>query len=69
MELIHVCGDATDPSTAARELLALEEAAAMFPGTVRRLLTLTADAVPAEVPPGVIAQPAYEWMLALPEKR
>jgi hypothetical protein len=31
-----------------------------------RLLTLTQDAVPADVPTGTLAQPAYEWMLAGP---
>jgi predicted AAA+ superfamily ATPase len=65
MELIQVCADATEPATAARETQALEEAGSLFPGATRRLLTLTADAMPAEVPAGVIAQPAYEWLLAV----
>ena len=33
----------------------------------RRLLPLTADAMPPDAAAGVIVQPAYEWMLATPE--
>ena len=57
--------DATDPSTAERELRALEEAGRLYPKAVRRLLTLTQDAMPKDVPASVLAQPAYEWMLSL----
>ena len=64
-ELIQVCADSTGPATAARELRALDEAGAVFPEAARRLLTLTADAVPADAPAGVLVQPAYEWMLAM----
>lgn len=64
VELIQVCADATVPAVGARELRALEEAGRQYPQAARRLLTLTHDALPAQVPSGVIAQPAYEWMLA-----
>lgn len=63
LELIQVCADATEPATATRELRALEEAGTAFPKAKRRLLTLTADALPRETPKGVTAQPAWEWML------
>lgn len=63
LELIQVCADATEPTTAARELRALDEAAAAFPRAKRWLLTLTADALPRETPKGVIARPVWEWML------
>jgi uncharacterized protein len=62
-ELIQVSSDPTDASTAERELRALEEAGRVFPKAVRRLLTLTQDSMPAQVPSGIVAQPAYEWML------
>lgn len=68
MELIQACADPTDPATAARELRALDEAGAMFPRATRRLLTLTADAMPTGAPAGVIVQPAYEWLLGGLEK-
>jgi predicted AAA+ superfamily ATPase len=64
MELIQVCADPTEPATAEREIRALEEAGALFPEATIRLLTLTADAMPSELPAGVIIQPAYEWLLA-----
>lgn len=62
-DLIQVCADASEPATAARELRALREAAALHPGARQWLLTLTRDGLPAEVPAGVSARPAYEWML------
>ncbi|MGI9301933.1 MAG: ATP-binding protein, partial [Gammaproteobacteria bacterium] len=62
-ELIQVCADASDPTTAERELRALAEAGNAFPKARRRLLTLTRDGAPADVPSGVTCQPAYEWML------
>ena len=62
-ELIQVCADATGSATAARELRALEEAGELHPEAKRRLLTLTRDALPSEVPRAVDAQAAYEWML------
>lgn len=63
-ELIQVCADATDPATGERELRALDEAGRLYPKASKRLLTLTRDALPPRVPPDVIAQPAYEWLLA-----
>lgn len=66
-ELIQVCADATEPATSARELRALHEAGRLHPEVKRRLLTLTRDAVPSEVPPGIDARPAYEWLLSLPD--
>lgn len=66
-ELIQVTADATDVITAQRELRALAEAKDLYPTAVRRLLALTRDSLPADVPSGLIAQPAYEWLLAAPE--
>jgi hypothetical protein len=65
-ELIQVAADATDPATAERELRALAEAGKRYPKATQRLLTLTRDRLPLEVPPGVVAEPAYEWLLAAP---
>ena len=62
--LIQVCADSTSAETRQRELRALEEAASLFPAAQRYLLTSTHDSLPAEVPEGVIAMPAYEWILA-----
>lgn len=64
MELIQVCADASDATTARRELRALVEARSLYPSAVPRLLTLNRDGAPSELPPGVVAQPAYEWMLS-----
>ncbi len=63
-ELIQVCADATDAATAERELRALDEAGRLYPKATKRLLTLTRDALPPGAPPEIVAQPAYEWMLA-----
>jgi hypothetical protein len=63
MKLIQVCADATNPATGTRELRALEEAGRSHPEAERRLLCLTRDALPPEVPGDVVAQTAYEWML------
>jgi hypothetical protein len=65
-ELIQVAADASDPAVAERELSALGEAGRIHRGAVRRLLTLTRDALPSELPAAVVAQPAYEWLLAAP---
>ncbi len=62
-ELIQVCADATETTTAEREIRALTEAGQLYPHATRRLLTLTSDALPLVVPSGVVAQPAYEWLL------
>lgn len=63
-ELIQVTADAASGSTAEREIGALHEAGRSFPGATRRLLTLTADGLPAELPVGVHGQPVYEWLLS-----
>jgi predicted AAA+ superfamily ATPase len=63
-ELIQVCADATAAGTGLREVRALQEAGVRYPGAARRLLTLTRDRLPADLPPGVVGQPAYEWMLS-----
>ncbi|MFZ1987320.1 MAG: ATP-binding protein [Desulfatitalea sp.] len=67
LELIQVCADAGTDDTAQRELRALEEAGRQFPKAFKRLLTLTQDGLPREAPAGVLAQPAYVWMLTPPE--
>lgn len=63
-ELIQVCADPTSPEVAERELRALEEAGQVFPKAGKRLLTMTREGLPRELPDGVIVQPAYEWLLA-----
>ena len=62
-QLIQVCADASDPTTAARELRALTAASAEYPDAALRLLTLTRDGLPDELPAQVVGQPAYAWML------
>ena len=62
-ELIQVCADASDPLTAEREVRALEAAGEAFPDARRLLLTLHRDGIPAELPAGVAAKPAYIWAL------
>lgn len=64
--LIQVCADASSPDVLARELRALDEAGRIYPRATRLLLTATRDALPAELPAGILAQPAYEWMLERP---
>ena len=63
LELIQVCADASNADTAARELRALQEASTIFPAAAKRLLTRNRGGLPARVPDGIEAQPAYEWML------
>jgi uncharacterized protein len=62
-ELIQVCADLGISDTAQRELRALDAAARAYPKATRRLLTLTRDALPTEVPKHVVVQTAYEWLL------
>ncbi|MDI6771408.1 MAG: ATP-binding protein [bacterium] len=64
--LVQVCADPSDRATMARELRALEEAAREHRRAKRWLLVLTRDQVPAVTAPGVVVQPAYEWLLAGP---
>jgi predicted AAA+ superfamily ATPase len=65
-ELIQVCADSTADAVADRELRAMEEAGLLFPDAGKRLLTLTRDGIPRQIPPGVLAQPVYEWLLTRP---
>ena len=62
-ELIQVCADITERAVWEREIRAMESASQMYPDSIKRILTATRDTLPAAVPPGVIVQPAYEWML------
>jgi predicted AAA+ superfamily ATPase len=63
-ELLQVVSDATQVEVAEPEIRALEEAGRLYPRAVRRLLTPTRDALPSAAPEGILAQPAYEWMLS-----
>ncbi len=63
LELIQVAADLYDPDTARREFSSLTEAKEMFPTAKPRVLTLTADPLPFEPPPGIEIGPAWEWML------
>ena len=67
-ELIQVCADLSDAATANRELRTLAAAGAAFPRAGKRLLTLTRDGIPDDLPAGVVAQPAGEWLLAPPDE-
>jgi uncharacterized protein len=62
-ELIQVCTDLSNPDTAEREIRALLEARTIHPRATARVLTLNREPSPAETLPGLIVQPAYEWML------
>ncbi len=66
-ELIQVCADAADTGTARRELRALEAAGRQFPAARKLLLTSTHAGLPKEMPPDVVAHPAYVWMLTAPQ--
>jgi predicted AAA+ superfamily ATPase len=66
MELIQVCADPTEEDVADRELRALEDAAQLFPGAPHRSITATADVLPRALPPDIVVQPAYEWLMARP---
>jgi hypothetical protein len=63
-ELIQAYADVSDPVTVRRELRALAEAGVRYAKAGKRLLTLTRDAIPSEVPTDVAVHPAYEWMLS-----
>ena len=67
LELVQVCADSSDPATATREIRALVAGGQMFPRARKRLLTLTRDGLPDDVPADVEAQPAWEWLLAEPK--
>ncbi len=63
LELIQVCADASGADVLAREIRALDEAGRIYGRATKRLLTATRDGLPDNVPAGIIAQPAYEWLL------
>ncbi len=65
-ELVQVCADPSAAETMDRELRALTEAAVEYPRATRRLLVLSRDHVLPNTAPGVLVQPAYEWLLAEP---
>lgn len=56
-ELIQVCADLGTPETTEREVRTLADAAKVYPKVTRRLLTLTRDAMPGQVPSNVVVQP------------
>jgi predicted AAA+ superfamily ATPase len=62
-ELIQVCADLRNAETRERELRSLAEAAKNHPRATRRLLVLESDAMTGLAAPGVVVQPAYEWLL------
>lgn len=62
-ELIQVCADPSDNRVLEREIKALEKAGREHPHAAKRLLTLTSDVIPGDLPNGVWAHPAYEWLL------
>lgn len=64
LALIQVCADASNRDTASRESRALTDAGKRFPNARRCLLTLTRSGLPPELPRGIEAKPAYEWLLA-----
>lgn len=64
LELIQVCADPSASRVLEREIGALEVAGHRYPDAVKRLLTLTSDTLPGDLPPGILAQPAYVWLLA-----
>ncbi len=62
-ELIQICADASDPATAEREIRALIAVGEQYPDAEMRLLTLNRAGLPDTLPDGVVAQPAWTWML------
>lgn len=66
-DLIQVCADPSAPETLDRELRALYDAASEYPHATLRLLVLTRDQLSPALAPTVRVQPAYEWLLAIPD--
>lgn len=62
-ELIQVCADLSDPKTRLRELRALEVAAQEHPSATCRLLVLNRDGIAGAHAPGVVIEPAGDWLL------
>jgi hypothetical protein len=63
-ELIQVCASVDDPGTLAREVRALEDAAALYPRARQLILTLESRLPFPSVPPSIHILPAWQWMLA-----
>jgi len=66
-ELIQVCADLTAAGTRERELRALAAAGSAHPRATQRLLVIDRDALVDAHAPGITVQPAYEWLLTVPE--
>ncbi len=62
-ELVQVCADPGTEGAMDRELRALQEAAVEYPNATQRLLVLTRDQALPRTAPGILVQPAYEWLL------
>ena len=60
--MIQVRADASDDTTAARESRALASAGVAFPSAAKLLLVQNRRGLPAEHPPDMQAQTAYEWI-------
>lgn len=58
-----MCADPSEPETLDRELRALIHTGADCPHAISRLLVLNRDEALIETAPGVVVQPAYEWLL------
>ena len=63
-ELIQVCASVDDPATLAREVRALEDAAALHPRARQLILTLESRLPFPAVPSSIDILPAWQWMLA-----
>jgi len=62
-ELIQVCADLSAAGTLERESRALESASKEHPDAERRVLVLDRDGVVSAHAAGIVAVPAYEWLL------
>jgi len=62
-ELIQVCADLSAANTIERELRALRAAGQVHPRARRTLLTMNRDVLIDPGEPGILVQPAYEWLL------
>jgi hypothetical protein len=65
-KLIQVTAEATDPATRERELRALVEAKAAYPGASLHLVALDPEDV-GELPRGVTLHSAVDWLLRVDE--
>ncbi len=65
-DLIQVCASVDDPATLAREVRALQEAAAEHPRARLWLLTLESRLPFPMVPAPIQIVPAWQWMLSAP---